>query len=86
MNTREETAMKILQDGGYFLNALERHYHGGEKFVMRLRDKNGAKVRGIGYQTYRKFSESGLLKWVESPRSTLWPSRYELREIALATV
>jgi hypothetical protein len=78
--TRAQQALEVLKAGGYFRYALERAYHGGEKFKMRLRDANGHIVQGIGYQTKRELEP----KLVSRPcaSSSTWPQEWQLAEVA----
>jgi hypothetical protein len=76
---RKQKALEVLREGGYFRSELETQWKGGEKFEYRLRDKDGHVVKGIGYQTYKELENEGLLKWIESPKSSTWPTTYILR-------
>ena len=78
MSKRTETAIEVLKSGGYFRYALERHYHGGEKFKMRLRDAHGHVVKGVGYQSKRDL-ENMLVSRPCAPSST-WPQEWVLAE------
>lgn len=78
MGKREETALAVLAAGGYFRKALERHFHGGEKFKMRLRAAGGAVVPGIGFATFYALKEAGKLAWRPCAKSSVWPEEWVL--------
>lgn len=48
---RAERALEVLKAGGYFRYALERGWHGGEKFRWHLHAKGGAVIKGHGHKT-----------------------------------
>lgn len=79
LTKRGEKALTILKDGGYFRKALERHYLGGEKFHVRLRNSKGQVVKGIGELTYYELKDAGLLQWRECAKSSVWPEEYILK-------
>ncbi len=74
-----ETALKVLAEGGYFRHQLETQYRGGEKFVTRLRDKNGHVVKGVGFQTRIKLEDAGKLKKRATLPSSTWPEEWVLK-------
>lgn len=49
LGRRAERALEVLKEGGYFRYALERHWHGGEKFMWRLHGKHGGVIKGFGF-------------------------------------
>ena len=73
MGKKELAALAVLGAGGYWRKAQETQYRGGEKFAYRLREKGGTVVPGIGYQTWLKLANAGLLQWRECEKSTVWP-------------
>lgn len=77
MSKRMDMAIKVLADGGYFRKQLETHYHGGEKFKVRLRNKNGDVVDGIGGATLYALIDAGKLKKRPCERSSVWPEEWE---------
>ena len=79
MTKREELALTILKEGGYFRKQLETGYQGREKFKERLRDKNGRVVAGVGGATLYKFEREGLLKKRACPSSSVWPTEWVLK-------
>lgn len=78
--SRKEAALAVLADGGYFREALESSYRGGEKFNMRLRSASGSVVNGFGYKTYYELKEAGLLRYRSCSKSSVWPSEYVLKQ------
>jgi hypothetical protein len=79
-NQKEKLAMEVLQAGGYFRKQLERQYHGREQFQYRLREANGAVVKGVGFQTWRVLHEAGLLAYKPCEKSSVWPEEWKLAE------
>jgi hypothetical protein len=61
MSKRIETAKQVLKDGGHFKYALERSYHGGEKFKTRLISANGQIVKSVGGAALRELKDSGFV-------------------------
>ena len=78
MSKRTELAIEVLKNGGYFRNALERNYHGHEKFVTRLYTSNGRVVKGVGFQTRSELEGKGMLQRRPCPISSTWPQEWEL--------
>lgn len=78
MTPRAIKAMDVLKSGGYFRRQLETQYRGGEKFCYRLRDKAGAVIKGIGFQTFSELEKS--LTTRSCPSSTVWPTEWILWE------
>lgn len=79
LSARAEKALEVLKAGGYFREALERAFRGGEKFVVRLRAKNGAVVPGFGYACRAELEKAGLIEWRECARSSCWPREHALK-------
>lgn len=75
--TRFEQAIHVLIAGGYWRRALERSYHGGEVFVMRLRAADGSRVHGIGPAVFHKMDAAGLLERRECLSSSTWPQEWQ---------
>ena len=74
--TRETVALEVLRAGGFFRYALERGYHGGEKFKMHLHAANRSVVKGIGHATKRAL-ESALVRRPVAV-SSAWPQEWVL--------
>ena len=79
MTTRTEKALQVLASGGYFRKQLESHYHGGEKFKLRLRDAKGQVVAGIGPKTFYELEDAGKLASRPCASSSVWPQEWVLR-------
>ena len=78
MGKKEKLAMEVLQAGGYFRKQLERQFHGYEQFQYRLREADGAVVKGIGFQTWNALHEAGLLTVKDCAKSSVWPQEWKL--------
>jgi hypothetical protein len=84
MSRRNEKAIEVLENGGFFRKALERNYHGGETFVTRLYTADRQVVKGIGTVTRIELEEAGLLERRPCVRSSVWPEEWTLRARAAA--
>lgn len=80
ISKRAERAIEVLKSGGYFRYALERHYHGGEKFKMRLRSATGQVIAGVGHAACHELRAKGLLRQRSCPVSSTWPQEWELAQ------
>lgn len=76
--TREELAVAVLREGGYFRKALET-VRFREKFVTRLRAANGVVVKGVGFATFAKLEEAGMLERRECSKSSAWPTEWVMK-------
>lgn len=79
MSKRNETAIEVLKNGGFFRKALERNYHGGETFVTRLRDAQGRVVKGVGCKTLWELQDAGLIQSRPCCSGSTFPQEWELR-------
>jgi len=79
MTSRTETALQVLAAGGYFRKQLENHYHGGEKFKLRLRNVDGSVVKGIGSKTFYELQDAGKLVKRPCATSSVWPEEWTLK-------
>lgn len=80
LSKRALKALEILGAGGYFREALETQFRGGEKFEVRLRSAGGAKVKGFGWKCRKELLDAGLLRWRECPRGSTFPTEHVLIE------
>lgn len=79
MNTkRDQLALDTLKTGGYFRKALEAGFQGREQFETRLRSKDGKVVKGVGFKTWMKFEDSGMLKLRPCHSGSTWPTEWSL--------
>ncbi len=74
---REQRAVEVLKEGGYFRRQLERVHSGREQFVYRLHTASGGVVPGFGFQTQNNLHAMGALRSRSCPVSTVWPSEWE---------
>ncbi len=79
LSKRAVACVSLMKEGAYWRHALESSYRGGEKFHHRLKLK-GFVVSGFGSKTFFELEKAGLLKWMECPKSSTWPSEYILSE------
>ncbi len=79
MGKREERAIEVLQNGGYFRKQLEANHFGAEKFRVRLRDAAGRVVPGIGEVTFIELRDTGKLQWRDCRGGTAYPEEYVLK-------
>lgn len=77
MSKRNETAIEVLKNGGFFRNALERNYHGGETFVTRLYDAQRRVVKGVGRKTLWELEAANLVRRRPCLSSSTWPEEWE---------
>ncbi len=82
MNKRTETAIEVLKNGGCFRYALERNYHGHEKFKMRLLNAQGRVVKGVGFATKEELN--GSLQYRHVGVTSTWAQEWVWGEGAAA--
>lgn len=76
MSKRFDLAVKTISEGGMFSEKLERQYHGGEQFQVRLFNRCGGVVKGIGFQTRQELLDAGILRRVDLWRTSRWETRH----------
>ena len=76
MSKRFDLAVKTISEGGRFSEKLERQYHGGEQFQVRLFSRCGGVVKGVGFQTRQELLDAGLLRRVDLWRTSVWETRH----------
>jgi hypothetical protein len=79
LSGRAERAVEVLKAGGYFREALETHWNGGEKFRTRLRTASGAVVKGFGFAVKAELESAGMLVSRECAASSTWPHEWILK-------
>ena len=75
--TKTAKALETLKAGGYFRKALERSYHGGEKFKTRLYTAGGDVVKGVGEVTFYALLDAKALRNRDCIRSSAYAQEWE---------
>lgn len=75
--TKTTKALETLKAGGYFRKALERSYHGGEKFKTRLYTAGGDVVKGVGEVTFYALLDAKALRNRDCIRSSAYAQEWE---------
>jgi hypothetical protein len=77
-SARAVAALRILEAGGRFSEALERGYGGREQLAMRLLDARGRPVKGFGYKTYQELRDARRLRRMPGPQGSALRSNWAL--------
>ena len=77
-SARATAALRILEEGGRFSEALERGYGGREQLAMRLLDASGRQVNGFGYKTFYELRDAGRLRRIPGPQGSALRSHWAL--------
>lgn len=76
LSARARRVVEVCSAGGFARYALERHWHGGEKFAMRVYDAEHRKVPGLGYAAVHEALKAGYLTDRPCVRSSAWPTEW----------
>lgn len=84
ISTRTQKALKVLEEGGFFRNALETNsYTRREQFQTRLYNKDRKVVKGFGFKAHLELEQAGMLIIRDTPSGSTWRTEYVLRDKAL---
>ncbi len=84
MSKRFDLAVKTISEGGRFSEKLERQFHGGDKFQVRLFNRCGGMVKGVGFKTRQELLDAGLLRRVNLWRTSVWETRHVAKDTPLS--